>query len=104
MELISKTWRCPECSIIIGNDYTECSICHYTKESYVEEKKERTSLSILKFIKSQIREHKVAYSGKPKKNASGMHTINPYLDSHSYLRESSPAYINKLKKLKNSEA
>ena len=97
---MSHCWDCPRCRAVIGDDYIRCSICGFVKESYVKEK--GTSRSILNFIRSEIKEHKVAYSGKPRKNASGMHTINPYLESHGYLRESDPRYMKKFLKLRNS--
>ena len=94
------TWICPSCKMTIGSDYLKCSICGFVKALYEEEKS--VSRQILSFIRSEEVNKRDCAIGKPRRNAYGFHKEDPYLYSHSSLRPSSTAYMNKFLKLKNS--
>ena len=71
--------------IKIGNDYVKCSLCGFVKEKYVHEHK--VAKYILNFMKSETKDKKIANSGKHRRNASGFHTIDPFLGNRSKTRD-----------------
>lgn len=98
MDNLFHKWECPRCKTIIGDDCSQCSLCKFIKEPFVKEKE--TSQWVRNFIRGEIFSKK-GHGGKPRKTPFGMRIVNPYVESHTYLRDCSPRYIKKVIKDKN---
>lgn len=69
------------CMTMIGDDYVRCPMCGFVRKPYVKERS--VPQYIMSFFYAESQAKKVGNNGKHRKNARGMHIVDPYLNHRS---------------------